>query len=161
MKHLALALLVATFSLSVMAGNTIKCKPGLNEDPMMGLNVSKGGTNKGGSLCDDGARYVQQTTPPTVPAEKAIVKSKSNITNNRETALQGPDTCDFTIDQPGVKRAGDPIRDSDIGLGQTVGQKRQATKQEQQKCLSEKKAGTDAFGIPKPGAAGDKNTPKK
>ena len=106
MKHLMLALLVA-FSMTATAGTTIKCKPGLNAsgDPLKGLNVDKGHKGTGGALCDDGgARLVQQTSPPTVPPETAVVKSKSNISNNREAALQGADSCDFAIDEPGVKR---------------------------------------------------------
>jgi len=77
-KHLILAFLAAAFSLSVSA------------EPS-NLNSSRSQSDR--VLGQQG-----------VQADKQIVKSKSNITNNRETDPQGADTCSFTIDQKGVKR---------------------------------------------------------
>jgi hypothetical protein len=88
MNHLILALLAATFSLSVLAAPS-------------NLNSSRSQSDR-----VLGQQRVQD--------DNQIVKSKSNITNNRETALQGADTCSFTIDEKGVKR--------------------QATKAQKQKC---------------------------
>jgi uncharacterized protein YdeI (BOF family) len=78
MNHLILALLAATFSLSVLAAPS-------------NLNSSRSQSDR--VLGQQG-----------VQDDNQIVKSKSNITNNRETALQGADTCSFTIDEKGVKR---------------------------------------------------------
>ena len=131
MKHLILALLAATFSLSVMAGKPTK----------------------------------EQIVEP--PAETAIIKSKSNITNNRETALMGADSCNFSIDQKGTKFTIDE-----------AGVRRLATEQQQKACktFNEPRSnalrdGNPSSGKPKSGEAGiavrdpsvpsDKNTPKK
>jgi hypothetical protein len=92
-KYLILALLAATFSLSVSA------------EPS-NLNSSRSQSDR--VLGQQG-----------VQGDNQVVKSKSNITNNRETALQGADTCSFAIDEKGVKR--------------------QATEAQKQKC--EKEAG--------------------
>ncbi len=70
MKHLILALLTATFSLSVSAAS-------------INLNSSRSNVTE-----------EQATT---------IVKSSKSNTSDREAALQGADSCNFTIDEAGVK----------------------------------------------------------
>ena len=62
MKHLILALIAATFSLSVTAATNLN-------------------------------------------------SSKSNATEERDAALQGVDTCTFTIDEKGVKRLAQPQKE--------------------------------------------------
>ena len=105
MKHWVLALLAAAFSLSVAAAPS-------------NLNSSRSQSDR--VLGQQG-----------VQDDNQIVKSKSNITNNRETAVSEVDTCKFTIDEAGVKR--------------------QATEQQQNKC-AEGKGKMPAYGI---GIGGD------
>jgi hypothetical protein len=83
MRHLILALLAATFSLSVTAATN--------------LNSSRS----------------------NITEEATTVKSSKSNTSDREQALQGADTCQFTIDQAGVKR--------------------QATEAQKQKCQADRK----------------------
>jgi len=70
-KHLILALLTGTFSLSVSAAS-------------INLNSSRSNVTE-----------EQATT---------TVKSSKSNTSDREAALQGADSCNFTIDEAGVKR---------------------------------------------------------
>ena len=93
MKHLILALLAAAFPLSASA------------EPS-NLNSSRSQSDR--VLGQQG-----------VQSDSQVVKSKSNITNNREAAPPGADACGFVIDEKGVKR--------------------QATEAQKQKC--EKEAG--------------------
>ena len=82
MRHLILVLLAATFSLSVLAAPS-------------NLNSSRSQSDR--VLGQQGVEGDDQT-----------VKSKSNITNNREQGLQEADTCNFTINEAGVKRTATP-----------------------------------------------------
>jgi hypothetical protein len=89
MKHLILGLLIATLSLPVTAATTVKSSKSNTSDR-------------------------EQTTPVEASAAATnLNSSKSNVErgkpskeqiSDREHALSGADTCNFTIDQKGVKR---------------------------------------------------------
>ena len=112
MKRLTLALLAATFSLSVMAES-------------VNLNSSKSNVSERGK-----------------PSKEQMA---------REAALQGPDTCNFAIDEKGNKFTIDQ-----------AGVKRQATEQQQKKCADAKpKSGEAGIAVSDPGVPSNKNTPKK
>jgi hypothetical protein len=131
MKHLILALLAATFSLSVMAGKPTK----------------------------------EQIVEP--PAETAIIKSKSNITNNRETALMGADSCNFAIDQKGNKFTIDekgvrrPTTEQQQKTCKTFNESRSNALREGNPSSGRPRSGEVGIAVSDPGVASDKNATKK
>ena len=51
------------------------------------------------------------TVSLSVTAATNLNSSRSNATEEREAALQGADTCKFTIDEKGVKRLAQPQKE--------------------------------------------------
>jgi hypothetical protein len=131
MKHLILALLAATFSLSVTAAS-------------INLNSSR-------------SNAIDTTTERGKPSKDQKTVDDNGALSDREKALLGADTCNFAIDQAGVKR--------------------QATEQQQKTCRTFNESrgnnarGAAPAGKPKsseagiavsdPGVPNDKSTSKK
>jgi hypothetical protein len=55
--------------------------------------------------------FVAATLSLSLMAATNLNSSKSNVTEEREAALQGVDTCKFTVDEKGVKRLAQPQKE--------------------------------------------------
>jgi hypothetical protein len=91
----------------------------------------------------------------SVTAATNLNSSKSNVTEEREAALQGADTCKFTIDEKGVKRLAQPQKECKTFNESRSNSLRGAAP------AGKPKSSEAGIAVSDPGVPNDKNTAKK
>ena len=105
MKYLMLASLAATFSLSASADTLQKIAPG---DAARTTTVKSSKSNSS----DREVSPLSEVDVDLGPRPGSNARGKpSKDQAAREPALQGVDTCEFAVDQPGVKRMVQPQKE--------------------------------------------------
>jgi hypothetical protein len=143
MKHLILALLVATLSLPVMAATTVKSSKSNSSEREQTPAVE-------GSVVATNLNSSRSNVERGKPSKEQI--------SDQERAPSGADSCNFTIDQKGVKRQATAAQQKAC---KTANESRSNSLRGGNPSSGNPNAGAAGIAVSDPGVPADKGTSKK